>query len=141
LTVILAGCATHVRGLVEPRPMGSRLTTVDGRVYKLILTGTAAPIQKLDGHIIDAWGVRVFNAIRVGRWTVGDGLHGMTTWVGTLVQMGDQLGIEDMNSGSFYWLDDQAAAVLRSSHGEVALVEGYIDGPHRVKVMYYRLLE
>jgi len=141
LTVLLVGCAGHVRGLVEPTPAGSRLTTVEGRVYKLILTGESTPIHRLDGHFVDAWGQRVFNTIRVSRWTVGEGLHGMPTWVGKLVVMGEQLGIEDMNSGVFYLLDDKAAGTLRVHADKVVLVEGYVDGPHMVHAVYYRLLE
>ena len=141
LTVLLCACATHVRGLVEPTPSGARLTTLDGRVYKLVLTGSARPIHQLDGHLVDAWGPRVFNAVRVARWRVGDGLHGMPTWVGVLVAMGQQLGIEDVNTGVFYLLDDDAAETLRGHVGEVVLVEGYVVGPHQVRVLYYRLLE
>jgi len=141
LTALLLGCSTHVRGLVEPTPAGARLTTVEGRVYKLILSGGSLPIHHLDGHLVDAWGPRVFNAIRVGRWTVGEGLHGLPTWVGELVPMGQQLGIEDLNSGVFYLLDDDAAATLQAYAGQVALVEGYVVGPHRVEVLYYRILE
>ncbi len=135
LTALLFGCATHVRGLVEPTPTGARLTTVEGRSYRLILTPQSAPIHSLDGHLVDAWGTRVFRTVRVGRWMVGEGLHGMPTWVGELVVLGDQLGVEDVNSGVFYLLDDASAPALQAYAGEIVLLEGYVTGPHRVHVL------
>ena len=141
LTVLLGACAAHVRGLVEPAGAGARLTTVDGRVYKLILTGGAVPIRALGGHLIDVQGPRLANAIRVGTWSVGDGLHGMPTWVGKLVVMGDRVGIQDINSGALYFVDEKAGDLLRASDDQVVLLEGYVDGPHTVKVLYYRVLD
>jgi hypothetical protein len=126
---------------VEPTSTGARLTTVQGQSYRLILTPQSAPIHHLDGHLIDAWGPRIFRTVRVGRWTVGEGLHGMPTWVGDLVPLGEQVGIEDLNSGVLYLLDDAAAATLTPHVGEVVLLEGYVIGPHRVQVLYYRVLE
>ncbi len=127
--------------MVEPTTAGSRLTTVNGHVYRLVLTGSATPIHSLDGHLVDVWGPQFLRTVRVARWTVGEGLHGMPTWVGELVPMGDQLGIQDRNSGVFYMLDDKTAALLGPSAGGIALIEGYVDGPHRVKAVYYRILE
>jgi len=98
------------------------------------------PLAALDGHEITVEGQRVFGALRVSDWQVVGGLHGMPVWVGQVQRMGAQIGVNDRNSGAFYWVDDAAAQTLDDHIGEVVLLEGYVDGPHRVRVMFWRPL-
>lgn len=137
---LAGGCAVRVQGVVEPAAGGARLTTSDGGQYRLVLLGDAQPVGRLDGHIVAVEGNRALGAVRVTEWTVLEGVHGMSTWVGPLAAMGSQLGIQDRNSGAFYWVDDAAARRLGAHAGELVLVEGYVDGPHRVRVLYFQLL-
>lgn len=139
--LLAASCAVHRHGIVEPTRWGARLVTADGEVHRLVLLGDAAPVGRLDGHFVSVHGTRALGRLRVTDWAVVDGVHGMSAWSGRLAAMGSQLGIEDRRTKGFYWLDDRAARALRAHAGEVVLVEGYVDGPHRVKVLHYRLLE
>jgi len=106
-----------------------------------VTVGDAAPLAHLEGYLVHVDGRRVFRTVRVEDWQVPEGVHGMTAWVGELRTLGVQLGIQDRNSGGFYLLDAEAEARLADDAGKVVLVEGYVIGPHRVKVMYARVLE
>lgn len=141
LLSLLGGCAVHLQGMVEPAAGGPRLFTAEGDRYKLVLIGEAQPLAHLDGHFVSIDGTRVFGAVTVGDWKVIEGVHGMSVWVGPVAAMGSQLGIEDRNSGGFYWLHGEAVGELRRHTGELVLVEGYVDGPHEVQVLYFTLLE
>jgi hypothetical protein len=50
------------------------------------------------------------------------------------------LGLQDRNSGAYYLLDPDAALELSPYVGLPVLVEGYVEGAHRVRVLYYRVL-
>jgi len=144
VVVTLAGlggsCAFHATGLALPSPAGPTLNTFDGTTYRLLVGPESAALGHLDGHTVTIDGQRAFGAVRVADWSVDEGLHGMPVWVGPVKIMGAQVGLDDRNSGAFYWVDDQAARTLQAHAGEVVLVEGYVDGPHRVRVLYWRPL-
>lgn len=117
------------------------MNTLDGERYRLALdTADARPLAFLDGHTTEIDGTRVFRVVHVTDWKVPEGLHGMPVWVGALQQEGRRIGLYDRNSRAFYVLDDAATSTLQGDVGKVALVEGYVEGPHRVHVVYYRLL-
>jgi len=65
----------------------------------------------------------------------------MATWVGTLERKGVQLGLMDRNSGVFYFFEPNSAAPLSEFLGRQVMIEGYVEGPHLVRVLDYRLLE
>jgi len=134
------GCAIKVAGLARPTPGGPTVETREGTTYRLVTTPDSAPLAQLDGHEVVVDGQRAFGAVRVTDWQVVSGLHGMPVWVGPVKVMGAQIGVADRNSGAFYWVDDGAARTLREHIGETVLLEGYVDGPHRVRVMYWRPL-
>ncbi len=135
-----AGCAFHATGLVDSSGPGVRLTEVTGERWRLVLLGPSEPLSELDGLIAEVDGQRIFRTVRVGDWRVREGVHGLPAWVGPLQQMGAQVGIQDRNTGQFFWLDEQAARVLGPYVGSTALLEGFVDGPHRVRVTHYRVL-
>jgi hypothetical protein len=137
----LGGCAFHATGLATPTPAGPTLVEIDGTSHRLLVGPDAAPLSHLDGHTIRVEGQKVLGAVRVTDWSIQEGLHGMPVWVGPVKLMGAQVGVEDRNSGAFYWVDDAAARTLSAHAGSVVLVEGYVDGPHRVRALYWRLLE
>ena len=137
-----AGCHAHLTGMVEaPADEALRLKTSEGRAYRLVLPGDAAPVAKLDGFFVEVEGQRMCRTIRVADWEITQGLHGMSVWVGKLEERGIQLGMDDRNSGAFYFLDESATKTLRPYVGRLIVLEGYVVGPHRVKVMYYLPLE
>jgi len=136
----VAGCATHAIGVVAPADHGTALTTSTGMQYRLALGRNAAPMRWLDGHMAEVSGPRLFKRIHVREWTVVEGLHGLPVWVGELEGRGVQVGLQDRNSGAYYWVDQDAAGVLWPFLGETVLVEGYVEGAHRVRVVYFRVL-
>ena len=138
---MLSGCVVRLQGLVHESRPGAQLEVPDGTRYRLVTVGDAAPLAQLGGHLVHVDGRRIFRTIRVEDWQVPEGVHGMTAWVGELRTLGVQLGIQDRNSGGFYLLDAEAEARLSDDAGKVVLVEGYVVGPHQVKVMYAKVLE
>lgn len=135
------GCAWKGEGLIEGRALGPVLQTSTGQTYRLVLGEDDRMLAHLDGHLVLLDGRKAFGALRVGAWTVPEGLHGMGVWLGRLERRGAQLGLQDHNSGAYYLLDGDAWDALAGSAGADVLVEGYVDGPHRVKVLYFRILE
>jgi hypothetical protein len=134
----LGGCAVQVHGLVEPVAAGAGLLLPDGTRLRLIsIEADGVDLAALDGYLATFEGQRVFRTLRVSDWSVHEGTHGLTAWVGELRWMGTRMGIQDRNSGSFYILNQAAAEVLHDLEGEVVLVEGYVDGPNEVHVLYW----
>jgi hypothetical protein len=142
LTVLcaLSGCAAHLRGFVAPSDGGTTLTTMEGDAYSLVLSRESEPLAYLDGHMAEVDGARVGRRVQVTDWKVVDGLHGMTVWVGPVVRVGGSVGIDDRNSGGLYRVDVEAAAKLQDHLGEMVLLEGWVDGPHEVRVAWWRPL-
>jgi hypothetical protein len=136
------GCAITLTGNVAPLEEGSGtgLTTVEGERWALGLPPEAAPLAWLDGHLAEVEGTHVGHKVRVTDWKVLEGLHGLQVWVGPLDVMGIQVGIADRNTGSYFILDEASWDVLGPFAGRTALVEGYVEGAHRLKVVYYRVL-
>lgn len=136
-----SGCAVHLVGIVAPGDgRGTTLTTMEGKPYRLILSGDAKPMAYLDGHEAEIDGVKTFGRVRVQKWKVTQGLHGLEVWVGPLDERGVQVGIQDRNTGSYFLLDPDGAEALVPYVGETVLLEGYVVGAHVVKVVYYRVL-
>jgi len=130
-----------MQGIVEAGDAGASIHTPEGRRYRLLLTEESAPLRSVDGHSVELWGQRALGAIRVADYKVGEGPHALQVWVGPLRQMGAQLGVEDRNTGAFYWLDQATQNALYDEAGGVVLVEGFVDGPHTLRVLHYRMLE
>jgi hypothetical protein len=135
-----AGCAAHLRGFVGPSDVGTELSTIEGDHYRLVLSKDSAPLAHLDGHLAEVDGIRTGRRVRVSDWTVLEGLHGMTVWVGTVQWVGGAIGVADRNSGALYRVDSAAAGLLQEHLGEVVLLEGWVDGPHEVRVQWWRPL-
>ena len=137
LLVLPGGCAVSLVGVVEPAERGMVLSTVEGHEHRLLLDGPSRPIQALDGHLVEVEGRKVCRRVHVEEWRVLEGPHGLATWAGRVVAYGVQIGIEDHESGAVYFVDDLAAEKLRPYLGEIVVVEGYVDGPHRIRVLYW----
>lgn len=137
--LIFAGCPYHETGLVHATEGGPSLEAMTGPEVRLVLVGAdAAPVSRLDGHQAEIWGTRIARRVRVTDWKVPEGLHGFQAWVGPLERRGAQLGLTDRNTGAYVLLDDAAQEALGPFVGGVVLVEGYVQGAHRVQVVYYR---
>ncbi len=140
LLPLLAGCAAHVRGFVVPTDSGTAITTLAGEEYTLVLSGQSAPLAHLDGHLTQVDGQRIGRSVRVAQWRVIEGLHGLPVWVGAVQRFGAQVGVQDLASQHVIWVDEAAARALAPHLGDVVLVEGWVDGPQRVRVAYWRPL-
>jgi hypothetical protein len=142
IAVGFSGCAVYhqgqLRGEVGER---SRLYIQDGRELRLVTGPENAALLYVDGSMVEVWGRRFVGGLVVRDWKVISGPHGMATWVGTLERRGVQLGLMDRNSGVFYVFEDTSAATLREFVGRPVMVEGYVEGPHLVRVLDYRVLE
>lgn len=126
--------------MVEESPLGPRLETSTGGRLKLVYGERDRALARLGGHIVVLEGHKMFRTLKVQSWTVPEGLHGMAAFIGTLERRGVQLGLTDRNSGAFYLLDEDSWQVLAPFEGEEILVEGYVAGPHVVKVMHHQVL-
>jgi hypothetical protein len=136
----LGGCATvHLVGLVHPGDPVT-LTTMVGDEFRLGLDEDARPLSYLDGHLAEVDGWKGLRRITVTQWRVLEGLHGLPVYVGILEARGSQVGMHDRTTGSFLLLDQAAAETLRAHVGVTVLVEGYIEGANRVRVVYFRVL-
>jgi hypothetical protein len=132
------GCATTLHGMVQDHPL--LLKTDEGKRFKLILDEESRPVKYLGGHLVELRGTAAFGVLRVAHWHVGSGLHGMPTFVGVLQRMGVQLGLQDMNSGSFVFVSRDDEATIEGAVGLPVLLEGYVVGPQRISVVSWRPL-
>jgi hypothetical protein len=138
----LGGCAIQATGVVAPLADGSGtgFLTSEGERLRLRLGPDAAPLAYLDGHEVALEGSRIGTGVRVSDWKVVGGLHGLQVWVGPLDVVGLQIGIADRNTGSYFYLDEASWDVLSPFDGATLLVEGWVEGAHRLRVVYYRVL-
>lgn len=134
------GCAVKTTGVVHPAQPRPILETFEGATWQLSTPGDAEVLQWLDGHSVKVEGTAVGNRLRVSTWTVTDGLHALQVWVGPLAVEGAQVGMLDHNSGAYYVVDEAAAATLARYRGLPVLLEGWVDGAHHVRVLYFRVL-
>ena len=140
LLLLLFGCAFKESGLARPSADGVVLDMMDGRQVPLKTDTDSDPLRFLDGHSVHVEGRRVGRAVRVSEWQVLEGLHGMNVWVGPVGRNSGGIGVDDRNSRVFYWVDEEAAATLAPWLGKVVLIEGYVDGHHRVHATAWRPL-
>ncbi|MBA2320792.1 MAG: hypothetical protein H0V89_06520 [Deltaproteobacteria bacterium] len=135
------GCAVRLRGVIEAPEGTARLRLLDGHSLRLIAAGPAAGLGSLDGSWVEITGQRTLGTVRVAWWTVTEGPHGFPAYVGVLQPFGSQLGLEDRASGATLLLDDAAVAALWPERGRLVVLEGYIDGPHRLHVTWSKVVE
>lgn len=140
LLVLSIGCAVRHTGFCYGVESGAELRTMDGKSHRLTLSEDSAPLAYLDGHTTQIEGRQIFKRIAVDDWRIHDGLHGLPVWVGPLVSVGGQLGIQDRNSGVFYFVDPASERSLAPYYGRVVLLEGWVEDARRVKVAYFRVL-
>jgi hypothetical protein len=140
--VFLSGCAVYHQGqLLGEDGRRVRLYVQDGRELPLVTGPDSAGLMYLEGATVEVWGRKVVGGVVVNDWKVASGPHGMATWVGILERRGIQLGLQDRNSGAFYFFEEVSAGDLESFVGRQVMVEGYVEGPHIVRVLDYRVLE
>jgi hypothetical protein len=136
-----SACAVRLRGVIEAPEGAPRLRTVDGRAWRLVALGPAAGLGQLDGAWVELTGQRTLGTVRVAWWTVSEGPHGFPAWVGVLTPYGSQLGVLDRGSGATLLLDDEATDALWPDRGRLAVLEGWIDGPHRLHVTWWKVVD
>jgi len=141
LTLLLPACAVSVRGLVGPGPDGVELRQMTGRTRELRLESEQARLLRfLDGEEVEVHGRSAGGTIRVQRWELREGTHGLQVFWGTLVDHERGVGVQDRGSQAFYTIDKDAADALVGALGKPVLIEGYVEGARAVRVVYYRVL-
>lgn len=140
LAMLLLGCAWKGEGLVESTSTGPYLQASTGQRWRLVPSEEDRILKHLDGQIVTVEGRRVFKNLTVKRFSIPAGVHGMSVWFGTLERRGVQLGLQDRNNGGFYLLQPGYPDAIEDAVGAQVLVEGYIDGPHRIRVLHHRIL-
>lgn len=140
LAVLLGACQVHLRGAVTQSDAGPELTEPEGRVRGLILADDAQPLAYLDGEGVELDGVARFGRVRVTDWRITDGTHGLQVFVGPLERRGVEVAVWDRNSGGVVLVDEAAAGALAAHSGQPVLIEGFVEGAQRVRVVYYRIL-
>ncbi len=139
LLLALSGCATTIRGYLDPGPPVV-VRDLTAKAHRVSLPGDATSLRYLNGHSVEVVGSKVLGRLRVKEWRILEGLNGLPVWVGVLERRGMQLGMHDHNSGAYYLLDEDANEALMPHVGQVVMVEGYVDGAHHVAVVYFRIL-
>jgi hypothetical protein len=141
LLVMLSGCTWKGEGLIERTGIGPTLVTPTGKRFKLVHGPEDAAIAGLDGYRVLIEGRRAFGALNVRDWQVPEGLTGMPVFIGVLERKGVQLGLTDQSSGAFVFFDQSSWEELAPFVGRPVAVEGWIDGPSRVRVLEFESLE
>ena len=142
VAITISGCAVYHQGqLLGEDGRRVRLYIQDGRELSLVTGPDSSGLMYLDGSMVEVWGRKVVGGVVVNDWKVVSGPHGMATWIGTLELRGIQLGLMDRNSGAFYFFEEYSSAPLSDFVGREVMIEGYVEGPHLVRVLDYRVLE
>ena len=151
VAAVLLVLAAQVGCAVTARAVG-RVVQVDGEPWLETSQGDRARLQWrasnegaaglafLEGHLVEVEGRGSRRAIEVSRWTLVEGLHGISAWAGLLVADGPRLLLEDAGNGVTIALDVEAARELAPFVGRRVLIEGYVEGTMGVKVLYWRAL-
>lgn len=140
---LLLGCAlrAHPVGLVEPVPGdGVDLREIDGRTWRLVLEGEAAPVRWLYGCVVEVEGPAFGRRVVVEDWRVQDAGDGSGGFVGVLRVHGARLLIDDRNTGMTLVVDDAVAPQLRAWAGRPVLLIGHVNGPLTISPVAWRLL-
>jgi len=107
---------------------------------KLDLSGDAEALRNLLGCKVKVGGRMTFGSLKVEGYEVIDAGYGSRPHVGVLQYHADGLRVYDVNSGALLELVGDKADGLWDFEGATVLVNGVIVGPHRVRVMSYRIL-
>ena len=138
---LATGCAHTAKGILSSTAGGVVVQGLHGEQAKLVLGPKAQPLGALEGYYVEVRGLKGLGALQVESWSVVEGPSALPVWVGPLEVLGARVGLRDHNSGGFYFLDQSTAEALRNQGGKWVVVEGYVDGPHEIRVMFHRLLD
>ena len=140
---LLGGCVRTVQGVVQVSAnQDVRLEHVYGGDTRLLFADSEDRLlHSLSGHSVVVEGKVTAAGVRIGGWRVLEGPHALPVWIGVLQLRGGELGLFDRNSDVFYYLEKESSKHLYSSVGRWAVLEGYVDGPHTLRVMYYDVLD
>lgn len=141
--ILFLACAlsAHRTGLVSNVDGVVRLTESTGRGLEIQARGSAAPLAKLDGCVVEVRGPRLGKRLYPTRWSVQDAGDGWPPFVGILHRFGGNWLIDDQTTGRQITLSPLSVAALASAEGKLVLVQGFVDGPEQVRVVGWRLLE
>ena len=140
--LLLAACALHAHreGIVSPHGERVEIWENDGRRTRLVLGEGSEPIRYLDGVVVEVEGPRFGRRVVVQDWTVGLTDTGAMPFVGVLTLYGSNWLIEDRVSGGTVLLDPATLLGLEAHKGQPVLVEGFVAGPQRIRVVRWRAL-
>ncbi|MFZ5481593.1 MAG: hypothetical protein ACOZNI_32825 [Myxococcota bacterium] len=141
LIPLLAACAFHATGLVEPVRNEVILKTYEGERWVLVLGEDGKPVRYLDDATVAVDGRRLGKRVFVRDWWVADAGDGSSGFVGVVRRWGARLVIDDRNTKTTLGLDDVSSAKLWELDGKPVLVQGHVVGGGIVEVMRWRVLE
>ena len=137
----LDGCAGTWSGFVERSAQGeTTLAGPTGDRHKLVLLGEARQLGMAEDYYAEVEGEKWLGRIRVRDWKLHYGPRSLTVWTGNLESRGIQVGLLDRNSGGYYFIEEESGGELSEFIGKPVLIEGYVEGAHHVRVVYFRLL-
>jgi len=142
ILALLAGCAVWTgTGLVDKSADQLLLKTQYGDQYKLKDTKHAAPLEELNGFVVEATAWKSGKTLKVVHWEPISGPSGMQLWYGELVVREDgQLGIDDQITGGVYVID-RSESNLDNLIGQTLIVEGYVVGTVRLVAVSHTVVE
>ncbi|HJN73143.1 MAG TPA: hypothetical protein QGF58_04320 [Myxococcota bacterium] len=128
----------HLQGVVVP---GERLVLIeaDGTRWKLEAGPDQRVLEQLEDCTLEVDGNRVGRRVVVRDWSVLAAADGSAPYLGQLRVHGNNLVLDDRNSGSTIVLEQ--ADQLREHEGKQVLVIGYVAAPHVVVVMGWKILD
>ncbi len=137
--IALLACAAKVQGVVAVQGPLVELTESTGASWKLVYSPEDGELRRLEDCTLEVQGRRVGRRVTVQDWKVLASAQGSTPYVGVLVKRGDNLILQDRNSGQPVILegDEQLLDLV----GRTLLVSGYVVGPQVVHVMSVSLLD
>lgn len=116
------------------------LAASSGRTRALRLDGDEVALRWADGLLVEVEGTLRRGDIDVDRWTIVEGPHGLSAFVGRL--RADRSGLWlDRDGGEAALRLDDSLAPAPDAVGRLVLVEGAVDGPYAVRALAWRVLD
>ena len=134
------GCAVHLKGLFQHNGGTQYLLHENDKKLLVRSDSEAVGVMRLDGYLLEIWGKRHFGQLRIDKYKILEGNHGLAHWTGHLAWQYGVLGLVDVEGSQFRPLGGSHLSALKARIGDLVFVEGYIVGAGEVQVVYYRIL-
>ena len=115
------------------------LVESDGTRWKLEAGLEQPMLEQLEDCTLEVDGNRVGKRVIVRDWKVLAAADGSAPYLGVLRQHGNNLVLDDRNSGATFILEKSEE--LRPHASKTVMVIGYVAAPHVVVVMGWKVLD